>query len=37
MNIFLSPSNVHWSSKDTRSMSKFYYLFFASIWSSDVL
>jgi len=34
MNIFLSPSN--WSSKDTRSMSKFYYyvyyLFFASLW-----
>jgi len=41
MNIFLLPSNIYWSSKDTRSMSKFYYyvyyLFFASFWSNDVL
>jgi len=41
MNIFLSPSNIHWSSKDTRFMSKFYYyiyyLSFASFWSSDLL
>jgi len=33
MNIFLSPSNIDWSSKDTRSMLEFYYyvyyLFFA--------
>jgi len=25
MNIFLSPSNIYWSWKYTRSMSKFYY------------
>jgi len=41
MNIFFSLSNIHWSSKDTKSMSKFYYyvyyLFFVSFWSSDVL
>jgi len=27
MNIILSPSNIYWSSKYTRSMSKFYYYF----------
>jgi len=25
MNIFLSPSKIYWSSKDTRSLLKFYY------------
>jgi len=41
MIIFLSSSNIYWSSKYTRCMSKFYYyvyyLFFASFLSSNVL
>jgi len=42
MNIFLSLSNIYWSSKNTKSMSKcyyyvYYFFFFVSFWSSDVL
>jgi len=39
MNIFLSPSNIYWSLKDTRSMIKkiyVYYLFFASFFNQPL-